>query len=168
MTSMSIGGPVRWLARVAVVANALLTAFVAGSAVMRYAFGSPFHFTEELVGLLFLAGVALALPAASLRDEQIKVTLLVDATRGGVRRALQWVGRCITLVFTGWLLWLAFDAARDAHERGSVTEQAGIPAWIAFAIIGLSAFGMFAAEATRPWKSEPGACEPAEVGGGTQ
>lgn len=138
-----------WLTRIATLSNACLMVFVAGSAVMRYAFGAPVHFSEELVGVLFLVGVMLALPDASARDEHIKVTLLTDQLRGRKRLIATVVGRLVTLAFVAWLLWLAVGSGAEAFERGLVTEQAGIPVWIAYAVIALSAGTMVIATLTQ-------------------
>jgi TRAP-type C4-dicarboxylate transport system permease small subunit len=147
----------RLLGHGATVANVLLTVFVASSAVMRYLFGAPLHFTEELVGLLFLIGVSLALPQASVRDEHIKVSLVTDALAPRARAIALAMGRLTTLVFVAWLLWLALDASNDARTRGLVSEQAGFPTWIAYAVIALSAGGIFIAtlrELVQPAKAD--------------
>ena len=135
----------RLLSHLATAANVLLTVFVASSAVMRYVIGAPLHFTEELVGLLFLIGVALALPEASVRDEHIKVSLVTDALGARPRALALAIGRLTTLVFVVWLLWLALDASNEARTRGLVSEQAGFPTWIAYAVIALSAGAMLVA-----------------------
>ena len=135
----------RLLSHLATVANVLLTIFVASSAVMRYVIGAPLHFTEELVGLLFLIGVALALPEASVRDEHIKVSLVTDALAARPRAVARAIGRLTTLVFVAWLLWLAVDASNEARTRGLVSEQAGFPTWIAYAVIALSAAAILVA-----------------------
>jgi TRAP-type C4-dicarboxylate transport system permease small subunit len=135
----------RLLSHIATAANVLLTLFVASSAVMRYVVGAPLHFTEELVGLLFLIGVALALPQASVRDEHIKVSLVTDALAPGRRAIALVIGRLTTLVFVCWFLWLALDASNEARMRGLISEQAGFPTWIAFAVLSLSAGAMLVA-----------------------
>jgi len=43
-------------------AGILLTFFVVLSAIMRYFIGAPFHFSDELVGLLLATTFLLALP----------------------------------------------------------------------------------------------------------
>ena len=52
----------RIIVHIGTVAALLLTGLVVLSSIMRYLLGSPFHFTEELVGLLFMAMVFLTVP----------------------------------------------------------------------------------------------------------
>ena len=71
-----------WIARaslyVASAALAVLVVLVAGSAIMRYLVGSPFGFTEELVGLLFSALVFLAMAYCAIFNPAIQVDIVYD------------------------------------------------------------------------------------------
>ncbi|MEY8798912.1 TRAP transporter small permease [Leisingera sp. XS_AS12] len=71
-----------WLARIqlwlAALAGVTLSLMVFAASVMRYALGSPWNATEEVVGLLFYAAAFLSLPAAAWEGRHIRMDF-VDA-----------------------------------------------------------------------------------------
>ncbi|MEQ8345220.1 MAG: TRAP transporter small permease [Sneathiellaceae bacterium] len=124
---------------VAACAAVLLTLFVCLSAAMRYLFGSPFHFTEELVALLFLAMVFLTLPAATSRRQHIRVTLVTARLRGSWRSVANAFNVAVILAFSTWFGIEAFRFADFAVEIGAITEQSGIILWPWMAVLPASA-----------------------------
>lgn len=102
---------------VATAAGIVLTWFVAVAAVMRYVVGSPFPFTEEVVGLLFVVMVFLTLPYCTMENHHIRVTIVSEKLTGRWRAlsALGAVG-CVlifcavygfySLNFTALSFWL--------------------------------------------------------------
>jgi TRAP-type C4-dicarboxylate transport system permease small subunit len=118
-----------WLLYVATAAGALLTAFVALSAFMRYLLGKPFGFTEELVGLLFSAMVYLSLPYCTVRRRHIEVTLITDRLPPPMRRIMGVVSALLVLVFCGWYGAFAWDFVEVSWRLHSRSDIGGMALW---------------------------------------
>lgn len=105
-----------WLTRALAALGAACIAGMAGLTVaavaMRYAFGAPFAFTEELAGLLLVSCIFLGLPYVLAIHAHIRVGLLADRTRGVLRR-LFWVAG--QLVFVAFAAVFFRDALADAR-----------------------------------------------------
>ena len=111
----------------AVILMAVMACFVVLSSVMRYAVGSPFHFTEELVGLLFCSMVFLVLPGVQFRSRHIKVDLLTNRFGARVTKLQRLSASGLTIVFGIAFGWEAYDYFAYVYERGSVTYIGDIP-----------------------------------------
>ncbi len=112
---------------VAVVLIAVMAGFVVLSSVMRYAVGAPFHFTEEIVGLLFCAMVFLVLPGVQLRRQHIKVDILTDRFGGRAGKLQQLSALALTIVFGAAFGWEAYDYFAYVYARQSLTYIGDIP-----------------------------------------
>ena len=117
------------LLHVATAAGILLTAFVALSSFMRYLMGQPFPFTEELVGLLFVAFVFLALPGATVRRRHIEVTLVTDLLSARLRRGARALGHVLVVVFCVWYGRYAWDFIALSSQLGSRSDIGGLLLW---------------------------------------
>ena len=106
-----------------------LTVFVALSAIMRYVLGSPFAFTEELVGLLFSALVFLALPYVSVQRSHISIGLMTDRYSPALQRLALIVSNLLVLLFCIWFGYYAFDFTQFSYQLGARTDLAGIRMW---------------------------------------
>lgn len=98
---------------------ALGAACVAGMAtlvvlavIMRYAFGAPFAFTEELAGLLMVSSVFLGLPFVLATHAHIRVGLVYERAGGWLRRTFWVLGQ---LVFVTFAAIFFRDALADAR-----------------------------------------------------
>lgn len=111
----------------AVILMAVMACFVVLSSVMRYAIGSPFHFTEEVVGLLFCSMVFFVLPAVQFRNQHIKVDLLTARFGTRVTRLQRLAALGLTIVFGVAFGREAYDYFAYVYERGSVTYIGDIP-----------------------------------------
>jgi TRAP-type C4-dicarboxylate transport system permease small subunit len=76
------------LAAVGAAALAGIFILVLAAVVMRYGWGRPFSFTEELSGLLMTVAVFTLLPATVLREAHIRVTLVSERLHGWPARLL--------------------------------------------------------------------------------
>ncbi|MCF3933257.1 TRAP transporter small permease subunit [Acuticoccus sp. M5D2P5] len=124
-------GVLRWADRLAAIFAGLaailailMAGFVMLSAIMRYLVGSPFAFTEELVGLLFTAMIFVGLPVCTMRRAHISVTIVPDLLKGAARRNLDRIAYALILVFCIWfgtltLEYLETTLALDARSAGS-------------------------------------------------
>ncbi len=108
---------------------AVLCFFVAISAIMRYLVGSPFRFTEELVGLLFVATVFLTLPLCFVLNRNISMSLIVDRLPAGVRRITDVFGFLACLAFV-WLFGSAsLQFALQSLNLESRSDMAELLLW---------------------------------------
>src|SRR5690606_40639934 len=98
----------RFLLILATLSGGVLTLFVALSAIMRYAIGEPFSFTEELVGLLFSALVFLALPYVTVYRRHINITLITGLFPPTVRRIADMAGDLCVVLFSLWFGYYAY------------------------------------------------------------
>lgn len=111
------------------VCGVILTVFVALSAVMRYALGQPFNFTEELVGLLFSALVFLALPYVTVHRRHICINLLTSQFPPALRRVTDLAADLLVVLFCIWFGYYAFDFTAFSRELGSRSDLAGLTLW---------------------------------------
>lgn len=119
----------RLLIWVATLCGLGLTLFVATSAVMRYFLGSPFAFTEELVGLLFAALVFLAFPYVTLKGEHIEVSLVTMMLPERLKKAAHLASQALVVLFCVWFGYYAYDFALFSFELGSQSDMANLPLW---------------------------------------
>ena len=125
-----VSRPVAWMSAVGMYGSAaagmLLTFFVVLSAIMRYFIGAPFHFSDELVGLLLATTFLLALPNGLVDDSHLRITILADR--------LPWVGRVIAktvansilVVFAAVFLFESYKYAAVSYNYGARSEMAEI------------------------------------------
>lgn len=150
---------------IAVCLMTLMAGFVMLSAVMRYLFGSPFHFTEDLVGLLFCSIVFLVLPGVQLRNRHIKVDLLATRFSSKIQKLQLLATHALTVLFGTLFVREAYSFLAYTYERHSITLIGDIPLypWIAIVVFGVAATTLLAvrqmvrlrhgqAEAQRPTK----------------
>jgi TRAP-type C4-dicarboxylate transport system permease small subunit len=114
----------RALAALAAAAVAAMAVIVVASVVMRYAFGAPFRFSEELAGLLLAMAAFLAMPLTVAADLNIRVTLLPDRLPPPARRALFMFGQLVLAAFGAVFLFEAWKLADFTITRNLKTEQA--------------------------------------------
>ncbi|MBC6718609.1 TRAP transporter small permease subunit [Aurantimonas sp. DM33-3] len=112
------------LASIAAILAISMSIFVVLASVMRYLVGSPFAFTEELVGLLFTAMIFAGIPVATLRRSHIAVTIVPDLLGPVARRFIDRSAYAILAVFCLWFGMLTWDylqitLALDARSAGS-------------------------------------------------
>lgn len=117
---------VRALMYLAAVALLLMTIFVVLSSVMRYLAGSPFRFTEELVGLLFAAMAFLVWPFSALRGRHIRVTILSERLPPPLRRAANLISTILVVVCCLVFGVQSFDFAAFSYKIRAVSDASGL------------------------------------------
>jgi TRAP-type C4-dicarboxylate transport system permease small subunit len=76
--------------------------------VMRYAFGHPIHFTEEVSGLLLIWIIMIGAIDAERLDQHLAITVLIDLLRKKPRLVLDFVtdvASALVLFYVAWLGW---------------------------------------------------------------
>ncbi|MCC7048965.1 MAG: TRAP transporter small permease [Alphaproteobacteria bacterium] len=127
---------------VATGAGIVLTWFVAVAAVMRYVVGSPFPFTEEVVGLLFVVMVFLTLPYCTIENQHIRVTILSDRFTG-LGRTLSALGSLVcVLVFCAVYGFYSFNFASLSFWLNSTSDIGRFTLWPWMAVMPLAALLM--------------------------
>ena len=115
------------LAAVGAAALAGIFALVLAAVVMRYGWGRPFSFTEELSGLLMTVAVFTLLPATVLRESHIRVTLLAERLGGLQARLLFIVAQGVFVSFCAVFLHEAWGIARFTAQLNLMSEQSRLP-----------------------------------------
>jgi TRAP-type transport system small permease protein len=153
----------RLLAAGAAAAVAAMAALTVAAVVMRYGFGAPFRFTEELGGLLLVTSAFLAMPLVLASHANIRVTLVSGRAPGPWRRVLWVAGQ---LVFLAFALVFFRDALADAQFTQKLrlkSEVARLPLapwlWAMVASVGLLA-AIAAWQALRPPPEDPSGAHP--------
>lgn len=132
---------VAWsLLSLAAVLGAIMSAMVFVSVTMRYVFLSPLRVTEELVGLMFCAGIFLSMPVLFARDRNIRVDLAVGLLGEGARRAVRIVADLATIGFLVIFGYLTFEFASFSHMIGAQSEVVQMPVAPWMALMPLASF----------------------------
>ena len=113
----------RIIVHIGTVAALLLTGLVVLSSIMRYLLGSPFHFTEELVGLLFMAMVFLTVPFGFSERKHIRVTVLTRLLSPKAQQASEVFASIVAIAFTTWFFIESWKFTAFAYDLGARTEQ---------------------------------------------
>ena len=112
----------RLLAILATAAGVLIVVMVASSVTMRHLANAPFHFTEELVGLLMTTTFFLALPLVTLQAEHVRVQIVVVSLPRKLQRPLAILAAVFGVAFTLWFFWLCVPWFEFAYQRNIKTE----------------------------------------------
>jgi TRAP-type C4-dicarboxylate transport system permease small subunit len=129
--------PLAGLGTALAAALVLLTLAVTGySVVLRYVFGTPVTWTDELSGYLVIGIVMLGAARCLLRGEHINVDLLSGRARGRGRLALQiWAVVAVGLLVAA-LGYSAVRMLRFSIDFGMYSEgYLGTPMWIPQAVL---------------------------------
>jgi len=124
---------------VATLAGMGLSFFVFLSVVMRYFLGTPFHFTEELVGLLFCAMSVLSFPIAEKQGLHIRLEMLTNRLHPGARRMADLFSLLVLICFSGLLFFHAASYMSFSFRIKARTDASDllIYPWIAAILVGL-------------------------------
>ncbi|RKF12680.1 TRAP transporter small permease [Roseovarius spongiae] len=128
------------LAQVAAGLAVAMSGFVALSAIMRYLFGAPFSFTEELVGLLFTAMIFAGIPACTLRRSHISVTIIPDLLPKWAQRQLDRLAHAVILFFCIWFGKLTWDYMQLTISLNARSSGVQLILWPWTAALPLSCF----------------------------
>lgn len=120
--------------------GAAMSILVFGGVALRYVFLSPVSFTEEVVGLLFSAGVFLAIPFLFAMDRNIRVSLIADRLPGRWQDALNLVSNIGIVVFFLSVGYLSFDFAAFSFQINARTDIVQLPVGFWMALLPVSCF----------------------------
>jgi TRAP-type C4-dicarboxylate transport system permease small subunit len=138
------------LAGVGAAALAGIFLLVLAAVVMRYVWGRPFGFTEELSGLLMTLAVFTLLPSTVLGEINIRVTVLSERLPALGQRLLFVLGQLLLLAFCAVFVHEAWGIYEFTAKLGLLSEQSRLPL-APFLLIGTLA--MAAAGAAGAWRA---------------
>ncbi len=115
------------LAGVGAAALAGVFVLVLAAVLMRYVWGQPWAFTEELAGLLMTLAVFTLLPSTVLREIHIRVTVLSERITGLGRRVLYIAGQGVLVAFCVVFLREAWAIYEFTAQLKLLSEQARLP-----------------------------------------
>ncbi len=115
------------LAAVGAAALAGIFVLVLAAVVMRYGWGRPFSFTEELSGLLMTVAVFTLLPATVLREAHIRVTLVSERLQGLPARWLFVLAQAVLVAFCLLFLREAWAITAFTAQLNLKSEQSRLP-----------------------------------------
>ncbi len=138
------------LAGVGAAALAGIFLLVLAAVVMRYVWGRPFGFTEELSGLLMTLAVFTLLPSTVLGEINIRVTVLSERLPALGQRLLFVLGQLLLLAFCAVFVREAWGIYEFTAKLGLLSEQSRLPL-APFLLIGTLA--MAAAGAAGAWRA---------------
>jgi TRAP-type C4-dicarboxylate transport system permease small subunit len=115
------------LAGIGATALAGIFLLVLAAVVMRYVWGRPFGFTEELSGLLMTLAVFTLLPSTVLGEINIRVTILSERLPAVGQRLLFLLGQLLLLVFCAVFVYEAWGIYEFTAKLGLLSEQSRLP-----------------------------------------
>jgi len=95
--------------------------------VMRYVWGRPFAFTEELSGLFMTLAVFTLLPSVVLREINIRVTVISERLPARAQRVLFVVGQLLLLAFCAIFVREAWGIYEFTAKLNLMSEQSRLP-----------------------------------------
>lgn len=104
----------------AALAGATLFALVCiaiGGVVMRYFFNSPWHWTEEMSGLLMVWIVFLGMSVAERDESNLTISFLTEAMRPRLAAAVNLVMSILSIVLLAYMAWLGYKLANSVQFR---------------------------------------------------
>jgi len=145
------------LALVATLAGVMIVVLVGTSVTMRHIAQAPFHFTEELVGLLMTAAFFLALPLVTLNAEHVRVQIVVSSLPVRVARWVAVASALFGIVFAIWFFWLCIPWFEFAYVRAIKTDVGRLLMYPWMAVLPLSMLLTSIAFALRALRGPQGA-----------
>lgn len=126
-TERVLRGLVGALAAVGAAALAGIFVLVLAAVVMRYGWGRPFGFTEELAGLLMTLTVFTLLPATVLNEINIRVTVASERLPPRGAAVLFVVGQIILIAFCLIFAMEAWAIYEFTARLNLMSEQSRLP-----------------------------------------
>jgi len=115
------------LAGVGAAALAGIFVLVLVAVLMRYVWGRPFAFTEELSGLFMTLAVFTLLPSVVLREINIRVTVISERLPARAQRVLFVVGQLLLLAFCAIFVREAWGIYEFTAKLNLMSEQSRLP-----------------------------------------
>lgn len=121
----------------AAVAAVLMSFLVFSSAVMRYVVGTPFTFSDELTGLLFVSMAFLSMPLGLALRRHINVDVVTRSLRGAWLHLADIASSVVVTVFGVWFAYESYQFAEFSFELNSRSDVGALLLWPWMALLPL-------------------------------
>lgn len=95
----------------------VLVAISIGGVFMRYFFNSPWHWTEEMSGLLMVWIVFLGMAVAERQETNLTISFITDAMRPKLSALVNLVMCVASVVLLVYMAWLGYKLAGSVQMR---------------------------------------------------
>lgn len=141
-----------WLDRVTdwveMIATCLMVIIIFIQILFRYCFNSALAWPEEIARYLFCWGTYLAVAISMRGDNNLRITILLDALSPKSRKRLNMFCSFINSCFFLVLIYLTGDITLQVRELGEAMISMAVPVWLAWAGLPLC-FAVIALQAMR-------------------
>lgn len=129
-------------AYLATLSGIFLSLFVFLAVIMRYIVGSPFGFTEELVGLLFMSMSVLAFAIAEMKGIHIRLEIITNRLKPGARMLVGLFSTVVLLCYCAVFFYHGFKYFLLSYQMKVRTDDSDllIYPWIIVLLIALVIF----------------------------
>lgn len=103
--------------------------------IMRYFFRQSMSWPEEFCRFCFVYSGFLSMGYCVRKGKMLKVDILVTFFPKFLQRALDLVGRVVTLLFFAYLGFYAYQATMNSYRGGMTSPAMEIPMWIIYAAV---------------------------------
>ena len=105
---------------------AVMVGLIVVSSLMRYVVGRPFHFTEELSALFFMALTVMPIAYMAKLKNHIRISIIFDRIPQPARDWVALTAHAATLVFVIVVVKITWDFAYMTHELGGRSPDASL------------------------------------------
>lgn len=95
----------------------LLVAITIGGVFMRYFFNSPWHWTEEMSGLLMVWIVFLGMAVAERNETNLTISFITDSMRPKLAALVNLVMCVLSVALLLYMAWLGYKLAGSVQMR---------------------------------------------------
>lgn len=115
------------------IATCLMVIIIFVQVVFRYFFNNALAWPEEIARYLFCWGTYLAVSISMRGDNNLRITILLDALKDPWRKYLNLCCSAVNICFFFLLIYLTFDLAMEVRELDEMMISLPVPVWIAWA-----------------------------------
>ncbi|THU04054.1 TRAP transporter small permease [Lampropedia puyangensis] len=95
----------------------VLVAITIGGVVMRYFFNSPWHWTEEMSGLLMVWIVFLGMAVAERQETNLTISFITDSLKPKLSALVNLIMCVLSVVLLAYMAWLGYKLAGTSQFR---------------------------------------------------
>lgn len=110
--------------------------------ILRFVFGSPLSWVEELARVIFIWVSWLGISLGQRHGEHIKVTMVTDRIKGKMQTIVLLLADIISLAILAVFAYQGIILLEKILIMGTVTPALNIPRWVIYASVPFSCFVM--------------------------
>ena len=109
---------------------------------LRFIFGSPFTWAEELARLIFIWISWLGISLGQRKMEHIKVTMVTDRIKGKTQNIILLLADIVSLIVLVIFIWQGVSLVATIFDMGTRTAALHVPRWIVYLSVPVSCLAM--------------------------